>query len=58
MTGQSIFKCRLIHSLVRVHMHITFICFRSWASQYGVVFTDIPVFMTLAAFLFVAYNSM
>ncbi len=29
-----------------------------WASQYGVVFTDIPVFMTLAAFLFVSYNNM
>ena len=31
---------------------------RSWASQYGVQFTDIPVFMTLAAFLFVSYNNM
>ena len=31
---------------------------RRWASQYGVVFTDIPVFMTLAAFLFVSYNNM
>ena len=29
-----------------------------FASQYGVVFTDIPVFMTLAAFLFVSYNNM
>ena len=30
----------------------------SWASRYGVLFTDIPVFMTLASFLFVSYNNM